>query len=248
MAARSGSVGSMLRSARERRGLSVPQVAAATKISKTFIEALERDDVSRLPGGISGRAFVRAYAGHVGLDPDEALRVFVEQSAEATRARPHASALEVEDHQAIDSQRRAASAFLQLVLMSVPLAGLILYAGRMDRRAEPSVGISRLAEPAPADMKPTPEGSASLLVVRVSAARDCRIVAIVDGAEKLRRDFKSGEQEVLEVTREIVLTVSDAGAISMTLNGTPAKPFGSAGQSASIRLTPETFPLFVVKR
>ena len=40
------------------------------KVSLPLLEGLEADDISRWPGGIFRRAFVRAYAEAVGLDPD----------------------------------------------------------------------------------------------------------------------------------------------------------------------------------
>ena len=38
------------------------------------LEALERNDISRLPGGIFSRAFVRSYAIEVGLDPEATIQ------------------------------------------------------------------------------------------------------------------------------------------------------------------------------
>src|SRR3954463_1570767 len=71
------SFGSKLRQARERRGVSLRQIANATKISVAALEALERNDISRLPGGIFSRAFVRSYAVEVGLDPEKTIAHFV---------------------------------------------------------------------------------------------------------------------------------------------------------------------------
>src|SRR6478752_5770266 len=65
--------GSKLREARERKGVSLREIANATKISVRALEALERNDISHLPGGIFSRSFVRAYAAEAGLDPDETL-------------------------------------------------------------------------------------------------------------------------------------------------------------------------------
>jgi cytoskeleton protein RodZ len=69
--------GAALRQARERRGVSLRQIAEATKISVPALEALERNEIARLPGGIFSRSFVRAYAREVGLDPEQAVRDFV---------------------------------------------------------------------------------------------------------------------------------------------------------------------------
>ena len=55
-------LGTRLKQAREERGISLNEIATATKISPTTLEALERSDYARLPGGIFSRSFVRAYA------------------------------------------------------------------------------------------------------------------------------------------------------------------------------------------
>ena len=53
--------GATLRVARERRGISLRQIADSTRISIAALEALEANDVSRLPGGIFTRSFVRLH-------------------------------------------------------------------------------------------------------------------------------------------------------------------------------------------
>jgi cytoskeletal protein RodZ len=63
-------IAARLKQAREDSGKSLQDVARATKISAFTLEALEHGDFSRLPGGIFARAFVRAYAQEVHLDPE----------------------------------------------------------------------------------------------------------------------------------------------------------------------------------
>ena len=71
--------GLKMKRAREERGMSLREIADITKISATVFEALERNDIKRLPGGIFSRSFVRAYASEVGLDPDQTVREFLER-------------------------------------------------------------------------------------------------------------------------------------------------------------------------
>ena len=73
------SFGARMRSHRERRGIGIDAVARSTKIGVPILEAIERDDVSRLPSGIFRRAFIRAYAAAVGLDPEWTLGEFLER-------------------------------------------------------------------------------------------------------------------------------------------------------------------------
>jgi transcriptional regulator with XRE-family HTH domain len=69
--------GAWLRNERERAGLSLETIAAETKVSRPLLVALERNDVSRWPAGIFRRAFVRNYAGLVGVDPELAVALFL---------------------------------------------------------------------------------------------------------------------------------------------------------------------------
>ena len=63
-------VGAELKQAREALGIPLREMATRTKIAVTTLEALERGDLRRIPGGIFGRSFVRNYAIEVSLEPD----------------------------------------------------------------------------------------------------------------------------------------------------------------------------------
>jgi len=71
--------GARMRQAREQRGVTLRQIADTTKIGISQLEALERNDISRLPGGIFSRAFVRSYAAEIGVDPEQTVREFLAQ-------------------------------------------------------------------------------------------------------------------------------------------------------------------------
>jgi cytoskeletal protein RodZ len=70
------SFGERLKAEREARGIRLSAIADATKISKTCLLALENNEFDSLPGGVFNRGFVRAYAEHLGLDPDLTLQQF----------------------------------------------------------------------------------------------------------------------------------------------------------------------------
>jgi cytoskeletal protein RodZ len=59
--------------------VSLRDIAETTKLSVSNLHALENNRITQLPGGIYRRAIVRAYAGHVGLDPETTLRAFLMQ-------------------------------------------------------------------------------------------------------------------------------------------------------------------------
>jgi transcriptional regulator with XRE-family HTH domain len=64
-------VGAELKRAREARGLSLPELASATKISASRLAAIENNALAALPPINYVRGFVRVYATEVGLDPDD---------------------------------------------------------------------------------------------------------------------------------------------------------------------------------
>lgn len=70
------SFGARLRRQREKRGIALEALAKQTRIKESLLEALERDDLSQWPSGFYRRAFFRAYASAIQLDPDTALREF----------------------------------------------------------------------------------------------------------------------------------------------------------------------------
>ena len=72
------SFGARLRERREQQQVALSTIAEQTKIKITLLEALERDDVSHWPSGIFRRAFIRAYAEAIGLEPDVIVREFLD--------------------------------------------------------------------------------------------------------------------------------------------------------------------------
>jgi hypothetical protein len=70
-------LGAWLRRERERSGVSLDTISTRTKVARSLLEALERNDVSRWPNGIFRRAFVRGYAHQIGLEPDYVVALFV---------------------------------------------------------------------------------------------------------------------------------------------------------------------------
>ena len=70
--------GQKLRREREKKRLTLDQVAQRTKVASSLLRSLEGGDCARWPGGIYSRGYIRAYAAQVGLDPEQTVSMFVE--------------------------------------------------------------------------------------------------------------------------------------------------------------------------
>jgi len=71
--------GGRLRQRREQQQITLATISEQTKIKLSLLEDLERDDLSRWPSGIFRRAFVRAYALAIGMDPEAVMRDVMER-------------------------------------------------------------------------------------------------------------------------------------------------------------------------
>lgn len=229
-----GAFGTRLKQAREARGVSLRQIADRTKLSMVALEALERDDISRLPGGIFSRAFVRSYAAEVGLDPERTVREFIEQFPHewVTAGSPHVR--HDEEEPASDTHRRVLAIAVAVVIGLAAVAG-----GIMVWRAapEPADAASPPAAPAAADTtarvaRPGPDP----MIVELTARGPLVLEVIVDGTAEASRDVAAGERLEFSAEREVTLTASDAGALDLWINGQPAAALGPAGERASVRI------------
>ncbi|WP_295145801.1 helix-turn-helix transcriptional regulator [uncultured Reyranella sp.] len=69
-------VGRLLRDQRESRGLDLTQVEKSIRIRRAHLEAIEDGRYDELPGAAYIPAFLRAYASHVGLDPEKVMTAY----------------------------------------------------------------------------------------------------------------------------------------------------------------------------
>lgn len=133
----------MLRDAREARGIPLDQAERETRIRAKYISAIEDDKPAILPGPVYARGFVRNYAAYLGVDVDEALELFDEQSQptrnkiRAARGEPIPAKKEKSDAKKysiqplskdpIDTRVRYGSSYIAVSLLALPLIILFYY-------------------------------------------------------------------------------------------------------------------------
>ena len=197
--------------------MTLRQIANATKISVGVLEALERNDITRLPGGIFGRAFVRSYAIEVGLDPEATIQEFVAQFPHDSVTVGHPTSGRIEDNAAVESERQTAGTFLALLAISIPIAGVVLYFGTAGRRAVPEAPGPRAVEaaaPAPApEPKPAVDPPAPLPGASTPAAAPPAVPAAASPAPATTPPLPDSDRLT------IVLSVKRPCFVSATVDG-----------------------------
>jgi len=144
----SNSLGEMLRSARELRGLTLERVARETKIPQRHLEAFERDNLTAVPSGFYQRAELRTYAQAVGLDQRLAL-------AELESALAPVDAREPRETR---ENRGGQASMSPLPYIVAAVAGIAVIAALFGRASvEPAPQLEPQVEtPAATDSAPTP--------------------------------------------------------------------------------------------
>lgn len=141
-----GSFGERLRRERELRGVTLEEIAAATKIGTRHLRSLENEQFKNLPGGIFNKGFVRAYARFLGIDEEQAVTDYLAACGEPEQNGVEINASQlIAQRKEVEAQTRAASkrakelhsiqsgdpsGFPWLALLGLALIGLIAWGGR----------------------------------------------------------------------------------------------------------------------
>ena len=222
------SFGETLRQERELRGISLREIADATNISRRFLEAIENDCVEILPGGIFRHAFVRQYASYLGLDADRAVEDF--KLAHPPEPKPAT-------HPPVGVSEGAHPGTLFVVALVVLAAVLSLMKLRpqdtgSSRTTVPPPSVTVLRQPVDRVYQPemSPAAEDDALVLTMHAQQSCWVKAEVDGEERLNRVLTAGESATIEADGEIVLSVGNAGGLSISVNNREGLPLGDSGE------------------
>ena len=259
-------LGASFKQARESKGISLDKIAAETRISTRFLQAIEDEEFNLLPGGIFNRGFVRTYAEKLGLDPVQALadyeRLTILREPTEIPAAPTAPREKTNRH-----------------LYPVAIGGLVLlivifYVATRESSnlaqtasappAPPPASAPAVVQPAPPAAAPTPPTppppeTATSPVPKPEPAPPTAVLRIdVEVKEetwiKVDADGKAvnpGELLGPGMTRHFAaqnsvnLTIGNAAGLVLKINDMPAKDLGTSGKVRELRITPDTIKNFV---
>lgn len=225
-----GSFGETLKREREMRGVSLDEIAAATRISTRFLHALENEQWEKLPGGVFNRGFVRAVARYLGMD-EEAL---VAEYALATHDQPQVAVWADKTPAAKSGHRWRLAALAILLLAAVVAGGWLLWQHYADRiRAWWSPPAP---QPTAAPLAPT-AGADERLELKIEAGRDTTVAVMADGQSLFEGLLRAGQVQRFEAREQLQVTVHDPTDVLLELNGQMLPPLGPPGSPATATLT-----------
>jgi cytoskeleton protein RodZ len=247
------SIGETLTAAREHAGLSVEQVAETTRIRRTLVQAIEDDDFSPCGGDFYARGHIRTIAATVGADPKALLAAF--DADHERNSGPRATEV-FESETGARAERRGPnwSAAMGAALVLVLVYGVAqAVSGNGDH--EPTTGLGGTAaaqpstsgSPSPAASPSTSKGSSEVAQAprdRVTVVLHAREVSWVQattasGKELFQGNLRRGQTKTFTDRQRIKLVVGNAGAVTLTVNGTDVGTPGRPGQVARVQFTPQ---------
>jgi cytoskeleton protein RodZ len=209
-------VGRTLRRARQRHHVELEDAASETRIPKRYLEALEDNaPLDTYPAPMYARAFLREYAKYLGVDAEPLVGAFGSAAPEDIHLHTIPEAL--------PAPRRWPSR----LLLAMSIGGLVALAvlGILSGREEP--GLSSLGGPGPVASSLSPPGKhhhkALPPVTGIKAVLRfvdrCWVQARGDGQALVTRTFEPEQIHVLKADRTLELTLGNAGAVQLILNG-----------------------------
>jgi len=245
----SGNFGDELRKEREIRGITLKEIADATKISKRFLEAIEKNDFKTLPAPIFTRGFIREYSRYLGLPADDMLNRyahFVRQAEEEENAPLKTGPVPVLQTRPISNIPQSYARFnpgiiFTFILLAVLAAALWFFLLRRPATyvaATPS--LSPAAEPAVV-RSASAAGAGGVpvetLSLRLDLTENSWISLEADGKSVLNEELGAAESKTFTANDSFRLrTVGNAGGVTMTLNGTKLPPLGASGEVVKNRV------------
>ncbi len=247
------SIGQTLAEAREQAGLTVEEIASRTRIRRTLVLGIEADDFSACGGDFYARGHVRNYAKAVGIDPEPLLDEFDASRPEA--APPRATDV-FESETSARPERRgpnwSAAMAAALVLVVVYGVAQVLSGGGDDptvtgggtgtssESASASASSASSAAPSPsADNSAVAQAPRDKVTVVVRARGTSWLQVTTASGKELFEGLLQDKSMTFTDKNRVQLVAGNAGAISLTVNGTDIGAPGKPGQVARVRFSPE---------
>ena len=235
----SPSFGEELKKEREIRGISLAEIADATKISKRFLDALERNDFAILPAPVFTRGFVREYARYLGLNAEEMLTRYGHFASTHREGDDPQPLISSSFSGSVRTKRRSGwwiwllGGFL--LALAVALGLWFFKWGRSESKASeipPSFIGQPLASPSIQALETVETAPAEpILTLELTAKERTWVELHADERLIVRAELKEGEIRRLTAREQFEFkTIGNARGLTLRLNGVTLPPLGESGQ------------------
>jgi hypothetical protein len=247
------SFGEVMKRERELRQITLREISEATKINLRYLDALERNDFRHLPGGVFNKGFVRAFAQHIGVDPESMVNAYLEEE-QGQQARTEEKRREVlrrtasvdapigrnvesasEPNRQMRFPRGLLAGALLLVVALIALGGYAVTRGWHKRwigaPADPDRSEAGPVSSSPPPAKSSGESRGRAIPVKLVIVRQTAGTVNCDDRERKSFDgLPAGAEINMSCFTFLVVDASDAGAVRLGIDGAVPETLGPDGQ------------------
>lgn len=239
-------IGQVLRRERELRGISLEEISNSTKISMKQLEALEQDRMNDLPGEFFIKAILRTYAKSIGLEENEVLNMYYEDSLMREHI-PESRAPQNTLKQPIPKRTKKIIGWAAAVTVSLFILTFVYLTFWKRDTALPQVKLTNtplIPKESPASF-PELKAEEQKLILEISFTEETWLQVYTDGDLNIEATKMPGETLSIEASEELLIHLGNAGGITYKLNNREGKPLGPSGTTVrNIRITRENFKDF----
>jgi cytoskeletal protein RodZ len=257
-------LGPYLSARRQALGLTLDEVANVTRISKSYLDAIEHEAFDRLPSTAYCKGFLRIYAAHLNLSADDVVARYERATGQPNQQNVAPPGRQTLQESRIPAERPKKKWFLPLVLLAVvivlsmvidtdhrpppnrpeksqslpvvqPVPVLKPVSSAQSITAVPPVPETGDKQPAlPIQVLPPAETTGKGLILRFKVNQDSWLNIDLDGRFSQQYELKAGD--VIEWKADSVITVDlgNAGGVEAEFNGKALPPFGASGRKAHV--------------
>jgi cytoskeletal protein RodZ len=253
--------GEHLRREREMRGVSLDEIAAATRIATRFLEALEQERWDQLPGGAFNRGFIRSVARFLGIDEDDLIaeydyerKIVEEQSTSSANAahpteiprnwRPIITAIAIAlvliAGGVFGARRYGASVIAKLhARFASAMAGTSVNAANRAPATTELAASSAPTNPPITSESPAADQELSLTIL---SRESSGLTVIADGKIAFMGSLRANDSKQIDAHESIELDTKDSAVLALSLNGQSIPWAAAPGASGKMIITQKDQP------
>jgi len=233
------SVGTYLREAREAAGYSVEEISSLTRIRPAVIKDLEAENFISSGGNAYARGHIRTIAQLVNTDLDRLLTAFEECTGENNR--PMIELLE-ENNATSHRQRSSVKITPKFLVATVSIVvgvAIIIPSGLAIAKkvVHKCVAVSTSKASQPQQQSITPAANRGV-VIKASSGTSWLSVVDSNGTLLFSGKLASGASQIFDPTNGLSMTIGNAGAISVSVNGKDQGLMGRIGEVKTLSFAP----------
>ena len=244
------SAGARLKKIRQELGISLEEAQKKTKIHLNILRAIEGDSITNL-SPVYLKGFLKIYCKFLGVNPSEYTPDYKETQIPAKdidTAKPIAQSLKLSSLRPSKKVKTVFVFIIIIIFLSIGLfnLGKLIASKRSShllkirpQNSQKSKIVTNIPIPKPAEATSKKEAASGIRLV-IRARENCWVSLNVDGKAVFQRVLEKGRFESWQAKDRIELSLGNAGAVELEVNGEHFLNLGRRGQALkNIVITPK---------